>query len=380
MRLLFLTNIPTPYRSAFYDALAKEAAQSGDQLRVLYCATTEPGRHWPYEPEGMRHAHEVMPGWHFQLRKWYSHLNLTILARLQYLRPDIVAIAGAWNTPTMLLALAWCRLTGTPVYFWSEGHAAAVLNSGGGIAWARRRVYAAFTGFLVPNELSARWAASQARGPAIMVRLPNSIETTGFAQPAGMTKKEARSRLGLASSGTILIQVARVDAVKAPLELARTFLALPENYRRRARLVFIGTGSLHEQLGAIAKESDGSILVVGNVDAPRVREWLWAADCFVLNTKRDPNPLSPIEASAASLPILLSHLAGNVRELVGEGVTGWVIKDPDNPADELMRAIDCDEARRREMGEAARLRAKSFDVGQVAANLLRDLHALQSDA
>jgi hypothetical protein len=35
MSLVVLTNIPTPYRTAFFDALAEEAARAGKRVHVL---------------------------------------------------------------------------------------------------------------------------------------------------------------------------------------------------------------------------------------------------------------------------------------------------------------------------------------------------------
>lgn len=375
MRITILTNIPTPYRTAFYDALHDAASAAGDSLEVLYCAQTEPRRHWPYLPSTMRHHHSIMSGTHPFFRGYHTHFNPEVIKRLYYSRPDVVVVGGAWNTPTMLMAVAWCKHIGTPAYLWSEGHGDAVLNPLGPIAWLRRTVYSSFDGFLVPNSKSADWALRQSKESKPILSLPNSIDTKFFALPPGTSRGEWRFRLGLNQSGTILVQVARVDSIKAPLELAKAFLSLPADYRVRAKLVFVGAGALLEELRTLASESQGSIIVTGNIDSSKVREWLWASDVFVLNTKRDPNPLSPIEASSASIPILVSHLAGNAKELVKEGVTGWVIGDPDNPSKELMRAIDCSPEERASMGEAARqLATADFDAKSVAVNLLQQLH------
>ena len=54
-RLVFLTNIPTPYRCAFYNELTKESARKGVGLTVLYCARREPNRHWQISPSAFLH-------------------------------------------------------------------------------------------------------------------------------------------------------------------------------------------------------------------------------------------------------------------------------------------------------------------------------------
>ena len=104
MSLVVLTNIPTPYRTAFFDALAEEAARAGKRFHVLYCAKTEPGRYWPYDASKIRHAHTVLRGFHPSLTGIHAHLNPGVLAELNLLKPDTLIIAGSWNTPTMLIA------------------------------------------------------------------------------------------------------------------------------------------------------------------------------------------------------------------------------------------------------------------------------------
>jgi len=84
--------------------LAEESARAGKRFHVLYCAKTEPGRHWPYEPAKMKHAHTVLRGFHPSLTGVHAHLNPGVLAELNLLKPDTLILAGSWNTPTMLVA------------------------------------------------------------------------------------------------------------------------------------------------------------------------------------------------------------------------------------------------------------------------------------
>jgi glycosyltransferase involved in cell wall biosynthesis len=92
-----------------------------------------------------------------------------------------------------------------------------------------------------------------------------------------------------------------------------------------------------------------------------------AADVFALNTKSDPNPLTPIEASFAGLPLLLSSRAGNAAELVREGVTGLTIKDPFEPAPELAEILSLPLGDIRTMGAHARANAEAKFTRRAAA-------------
>jgi glycosyltransferase involved in cell wall biosynthesis len=375
MSLVVLTNIPTPYRTAFFDALAEEAARAGKRFHVLYCAKTEPGRHWPYDASKIRHAHTVLRGFHPSLTGIHAHLNPGVLAELNLLKPDTLLIAGAWNTPTMLIAGLNIYSPHPRRYFWSEGHADAVLHKGGLIAWLRRRMYRTFDGFAVPNAKSAEWALAQAGGPRPVVTLPNAIDAKAFARPSADARAEARRALGLESEGRVLVQVSALTDRKGVLELAQAFLALPSDERRGAKLLFVGDGELRGQLDALAVESPGAIRVLGQLPPEEVRRVLWAADAFVLNTRLDPNPLSAIEAAAAGLPIAMSAAAGNIREIVEAPNTGFVIRSAADPSDALRAVLSASDTDLGAMGErAAQVARTQFDATAVARALIKQLY------
>ena len=374
MSLVVLTNIPTPYRTAFFDALAEAAAQAGKRFHVLYCAKTEPGRHWPYEPAKMRHAHTVLRGFHPSCLGVHAHLNPGVLAELNLLKPDTLLIAGAWNTPTMLVAGLNITSPHPRRFFWSEGHADAVLHKRGLIAWLRRRMYRTFDGFAVPNAKSAEWAVSQAGGARPVVELPNAVDARFFARPSG-ARAEARRALGLEGEGRVLVQVSALTARKGVVELAQAFLALPVEDRRGAQLLLVGEGELRPQLEALAAKSSGALRVLGQLPPEEVRRVLWAADAFVLNTRLDPNPLSAIEAAAAGLPVVMSAAAGNVREVVETLNTGFVIRDAADPSDALRSVLSASDAQLAEMGaRAAELARTQFDATAVARALIKQLY------
>jgi glycosyltransferase involved in cell wall biosynthesis len=373
--LVILANIPTPTRTAFFDALAEAAARASKRFHVLYCAKTEPERYWPYEPSKMKHAHTVLRGFHPSLTGIHAHLNPGVLAELNLLKPDTLLLAGSWNTPTMLIAGLNIYSPAPRRFFWSEGHADAALHKSGLIAWLRRRVYRTFDGFAVPNSKSAEWALVQAGSPRQVVTLPNAIDAKFFARPSVTARSDSRHSLGLSAEGRVLVQVSALTARKGVLELAAKFMALTRSERLRAKLIFVGDGDQRSDLEALAAGSHGAIRVLGQLPPEEVRQVLWAADAFVLNTRLDPNPLSAIEAAAAGLPIVMSAAAGNIREVVEVPQTGFVIRDPADPSEALRSVLSASDAQLAEMGaRAAELARTQFDAPAVARSLVKQLY------
>ena len=378
MSLVVLTNIPTPYRTAFFDALAEEAARAGKRFHVLYCAKTEPGRHWPYDPSKMKHAHTVLRGFHPSLTGIQAHLNPGVLAELNLLKPDTLLLAGSWNTPTMLIAGLNIYSPAPRRFFWSEGHADAVLHKTGLIAWLRRRVCRTFDGFAVPNAKSAEWALAQAGGPRPIVTLPNAIDAKFFARTSAGVRADSRRALGLEAEGRVLVQVSALTARKGIVELAEKFLTLSEAERRGAKLLFVGEGDRRAALESLAAKSGDAIRVLGQLSPEEVRQVLFAADAFVLNTRLDPNPLSAIEASAAGLPIVMSAAAGNITEIVEAPDAGFVIRDPADPTEALRAVLAASDDELAAMGARAAANAQRFDAMTVARSLIKQLYPSSS--
>jgi glycosyltransferase involved in cell wall biosynthesis len=355
--------------------LAEEAARAGKRFHVLYCAKTEPGRHWPYDASKIRHAHTVLRGFHPSLTGIHAHLNPGVLAELNRLKPDTLIIAGSWNTPTMLIAGLNIASPHPRRLFWSEGHVGSVLNKSGLIAWLRRCIYRTYDGFVVPNESSMAWANSQSGDPKPCFLLPNSINAGFYARRSLASRIEARRRLGLPEQGRVLVQVGLLASAKGAPEVARAFLGLALSERQDALLVLVGAGPAEKELRELAAKSAGALRLLGQLPSEGVRDTLWAADVFVLNTRRDSNPLSAIEAAAAGLPIVMSAAAGNVREIVEAPNTGFVIRDPSDPSESLRSILAAPEAQLSEMGaRAAELARTQFDAPAVARSLVRQLY------
>lgn len=345
--ITFLTNIPTPYRTAFFDTASIIAREAGSDLSVLYCAETEAHRSWPFDPGAMQHNFEVLPGWSPRVRGITFHLNASAPSRIRALRTELLICAGAWNTPTIMRTILSRSAPGLPTLFWSEGHKDAVNFSSGLIPLLRRRLMRRFDGFVVPNARSAEWAIAQAGEGKPLFYLPNLVEEESFRiqeMARSAARIEARNTIRTHSSvkmgpdDRVLLQVGRLEPRKGVLELADAFLKRSD--RHGARLILVGSGSLEGALRRRASTSDGALVVVGEASMDMVRLYLRAADVFVLNTFQDPNPLTPIEASFSALPVVLSARAGNIEEILLNGRTGARIENPKSPDDGLAWALN----------------------------------------
>lgn len=345
----------------------------------MYCATTEPRRDWPYEKEALQHSHEILPGIHPVVLGAYPHLNPSIRKRIRELKPKYLMIAGAWNTPTMMAAL-FCANKNTKTIFWSEGHADAVVHPRGIVPKLRQWVYSKYDAFAVPNQKSADWAIRQSRSKRPIIFLPNSIDCAFYERKNEFARNEARIKLGLSETALIIVQVAGLEERKGTIQLATSFASIASSLRKDSMLVFVGSGSLEERVRQIANESNANIHVTGSLQPSEVQQWLMAADAFVLNTFRDPNPLAPVEAGCAGLPVALSAKAGNFKELIKELDVGWAIDSPENPQSVLEEILMTPKQKLAEIGSKNHQQIKNrFDALAVSREFVRQLMDLNSN-
>ncbi len=189
----------------------------------------------------------------------------------------------------------------------------------------------------------------------------NGVDTGRFAPPhEGFVSPLPQA---FRDPGTFVIgSVMRMQAVKAPLDLARAFVALrellPEAFPR-LRLVMIGDGPLRAEVVQFLEQAG----VADQAWLPGAREdvadCLRALDLFVLPSLAEGICNTILEAMATGLPVVATDVGGN-PDLVQPGVTGALVPagDPDAMARALM-AYPADPARTAREGQAARARAEA---------------------
>lgn len=374
--LVTVTNIPTPYRTAFFNVLQLELEKIGESLHVLYCAETEPDRHWQFKPEENIYDYTFLKGLHFEIGGVYPHINFGLVSKLKKLNPRWILLAGSWIAPATFSILARKSSLGAPVIFWSEGHADAQSRSGGLVEFMRRKTFESIDYFVVPNSRSAHYVQSYHFGAKTSF-LPNTIDEEFFSKNIG-DKAEIRKMLNIPSDKTVIILVSTLNANKSVLEFYEAFKKLKAE---NLYAVQIGQGPYYEELKARIARDDmgGRYRLAGQQERDAVRSYLAAADVFALPTKSDANPLSPIEAAFQRNALLLSSKAGNVGELIPSGGNGWVISEitEENILNALAEVAAADRGEIEQMGEESyKIVSENFTREKAAAGLIRFLEKI----
>ena len=374
--LVILTNIPTPYRTNFFNVLNQQLAVAKMGFHVLYCAETEPNRSWQFYPGKNNYSYTFLKGLHLNAGSFYPHFNPAVISSLKKLKPSCVIVAGSWNTPTMILATLYLKFSDSKTIFWSEGHVDSVGIKKGLIPYLRKKIYSLFDAFAVPNKKSEDYVNDYlAIKNKNFIRLPNTVNDDFFLKKYPLSNESTLRKKFDLSGKKIAVQVAQLEDRKGVVELVNGWLNVDAAIRKNWVLSLVGNGNkLDEIVGLInAANGNDTIKLLGEVNPEEVRDILHIADLFILATKSDPNPLSPIEAAFAGLPLIVSAKAGNVAEILQEGINGYVLHEvnPSAITKILSLILSKEEAELKLMGlNSQKIALQNFNTAAVVDNLI----------
>ncbi len=205
--------------------------------------------------------------------------------------------------------------------------------------------------------------------------LYNAVDSRRFVPTPPAERAARRGILGWPPTGTLFLQIAhnfRLKGVAPALHAVARLLGQGCDLH----LAVAGRGPNLADYRALAGQLGitDRVRFLGAVED--TRKFLAAADALVHPAFYDACSLSCLEAWASGLPVALSRADG-ASGLMTEGVQGWIIDDPGDPAEIAFRMkLLLDPGQREAMGAQARVLARHND----AAAAFRHLEALGREA
>lgn len=346
MRLLHLTNIPTPYRVYFLNLLSQRLSTYGVELIVVYMGWREPRRLWSINPNDLQYKWINLRALPIDMGNYVLWIDFKFMFLLLSERVDILLTAGSWNMPAAIISSLPFPLFPKFKIFWCEGHDKSVLNPSGLIASFRKFILKQYDGFAIPSKASAEFINSQVTSSKIILDLPNLIEESVFLKHRALLNP---------SSIRNLVVVAALEKRKGWLSLLNALRLISPDYLASFMIHICGDGDLYPTLREEFSTIGVQVIFHGQQNTRRVAEILSDAHAFLLPSLYDPNPLSAIEALSVGLPLLLSRNCGNVDECVTHLSNGWTFdtNKPSELASCIISWLDSDIHRLREMGTAS---------------------------
>lgn len=325
MKVLFLTNLPSPYRAMFFCELGKLC-----DLTVLYERSSASGRDEKWVAHTEKTYREIyLKGW--QIGEDNS-LSFEVAKRLKTEIYDLCVI-GMYSTYTAMLAIAYLKSHRIPF----------VINTDGGFIKRENRFKKGIKTVLLGSAnawLSTGEPATEyleyygAKAEKIYVYPFTSVsEREILRRPLSHPEKmRLREKLGLTGE-KIVISVGQFIERKGYdiLLEAVPMLAGPAE-------IYIVGGKQAQLEEATGKSLPENVHVIEFLEREKLLDYYKASDLFVLPTREDVWGLVVNEAMACGLPVITTDRCVAGCELVREGKNGYIV--PVEDAEQLARRID----------------------------------------
>ncbi len=204
-----------------------------------------------------------------------------------------------------------------------------------------------------------------------VVHLPRAVDTTRF--DPGRRSGTLRAGWGVGEHGLAAIYLGRIAAEKNLPLAVRAFRALQQQ-RPDAKFVWVGEGPAM----AAIRDANPDFIFSGLQRGDAVADHFASADLFLFPSHSETFGNVTIEAMASGVATVAFRY-GAAREHLRDGLHGAAIEGQDDDAFVAAACrIGCDDARRQDMGIAARDAVRKLRPAQVAADfddiLLRIIH------
>jgi phosphatidylinositol alpha-1,6-mannosyltransferase len=233
------------------------------------------------------------------------------------------------------------------------------------------------------GEYAAR-EAERAAGRSLPVTIvPPGVDVERFRPADDAERAAARRTFGVPEDAELVVSISRLVPRKG-FDVAIEAAALLAPRRPDLVLAIAGAGRDDGRLRRLAAEKRAPVRFLGRVSHDALPSLYACADVFTMACRNRWAGLEQegfgivfVEAAACGVPQVAGD-SGGAAEAVEDGVTGLVVRRPDDPREvaAALEALLDDPTRRAEMGRASRRRAVTeFSYDVLAARLADALGA-----
>jgi glycosyltransferase involved in cell wall biosynthesis len=330
-RVIYRSNIPSPY---FVDRFNEIARRGNLDFEAWFDAERLPDRSWDVKPDDWSfHGRYIVPSRFGPARQ------------IRAARPDVFySLYGSLSFTAAVLA---ARASGSKMVLrvlktfdsWRErGRAREIAKH-----LIFRAAHAVHTTGPDGEAYARQYGARQ------IIAFPEPIDVDRFRTGSETARLKAGARQELGLEGCVFLYVGRIWRGKGLDYLFEAFRRLRDEGVQCSLLV-VGDGVDQDHYRAAAGPR---ITFVDFVQQPELPYYYGLADAFVFPTLGDPYGHVVHEAMAASLPVVSTDSAGDIRQRVMDGETGFVVPAANSDALlEKMRTLAAAPALRGNMGAA----------------------------
>lgn len=361
-KILYMTNIPVPYKIDFFKELNKYV-----DLTVAFerKAATNRNKEW-------------MSGNETELK--IIHLNGINVGEENAFCPQICKIisdgnydeivASVYQTPTEMLATQYMKRKKIPFYISTDG---GFVKPDGKIKWKiKQHFMTGAKGYFSPNSMTDNYFVNYGVARELIQRYPfTSIRDCDILDTclSIAEKNIIKDKLNIREE-KVIVGVGQIIERKGWDILIRAVVNLPPEIG----IYIIGGTATDSLLQIIHKYKMKNIHFVDFKSTGLLRDYYKLADVFVLPTREDIWGLVINEAMSCGLPIVTTQNCMAGLELVKENINGYLVpSDDENQLGEKLLKLINDPQLCEQMGKESLQIIKKYTIEQMAISYAKNL-------
>lgn len=363
MKILYLTNLPSPYRVKFFSELGKLC-----ELTVIYERKSASDRDSKWHVEADRTYTEVyLEGYEIGTD---NSCNFKILKYLNKSYDHVVV--GMYSTVTAMIAIEYMKLRHIPFVISTDG--GFIKEESTAKFYLKKHFISAANAWLSTGKATTDYFTHYGAKLNRIFCYPftSLYEQEILKVPLSEEQKcLIRSKLGM-TENKIILTVGRFIPSKGFDILLKACAGVDS----KIGIYIVGGKPTKEYL---SMQKDLELSQVHFVDFMRKEDLNWyykASDLFVLPTRTDVWGLVINEAMAYGLPVITTNSCIAGRELVEKGINGYLYEAEDiNELNRLMTLLCSDNNDFKKMGLNSLQKIKSYTIenmAKVCHNILAD--------
>jgi glycosyltransferase involved in cell wall biosynthesis len=314
LEILWLTNIPSPYRVDFFNELGKKV-----ELEVLFEMKHTNRRN----DEWKKYNFENFKGIFLNEISFYKDyiINFKVIKYLKRNEYDYIVISNPMR-PTGMLAIEYLRLKKIPYIIETDG---GFPKSGEGLKGKlKTHILKGADLYLSTADMHDKYYLKYGAEKNKIVRYPfSSIKQNDVLdKPLNFKEKgELKTKLGIKGEKMIL-SVGRFIYGKG----FDILIKAAKNIDKKISIYIVGGSPTKEYLSLINKYDLTNVYFEGFKTQEELSLFYKAADLFVLPTRKDVWGLVINEAMASGLPVITTDRCIAGLELINNGENGFIIE------------------------------------------------------
>lgn len=325
MKLLFITNLPSPYRMDFFNKLGLLS-----DLTVCFERKSAADRATSWRGQDAVNFHAV----YSQDRPLGADksIGFNLLREVKRRSYDYLIISG-YSSPAVMILIMYCKMKNIPYCIESDG--GFLKKDAFGLRSLKRFFLGSAEAHLTTCEEHSQYLQTLGVSENDIYKYPFTSLLSSDILPKAMTgaeKVEYRNALDLKDQ-SIIISVGQFIHRKGYDVLLRAACSIDTGIS----IYIIGGTPTPEYLRMKEEYGLNNVHFVGFKTKEELKKWYYAADAFVLPTREDIWGLVVNEAMAAGLPVITTNRCIAGLELIRDGENGYIV--PVENAEELVKKI-----------------------------------------